>query len=89
MAKELSFKPTGKLHDEGILYQDFDILLGNKKINRYDFSFLQVGNVMLKFDMKADGTVRIRLMSGAQCIEKHPLEKHCSKSVMFIVKEDL
>ena len=86
MAKELSFRPTGKRHDADIPYQDFDILLGDKKLNRYDFSLLQIGNVMLKFDMKDDGTFRIRLMGKGE-FEIHPIEKGCPKPIVLEVKK--
>lgn len=84
----LEFKPTGKLHDADMPFQDFQIVLNNAVQSKYDFCMLEVNGVLLKFDMHQDGTVRVLPMNDKLKIIVHPMKgNEVLPTVFKVVKE--
>lgn len=84
MAKEISFSPTGKRHDVGMNWQDFNILLDGKKKSCYDFSLINVGGIYIKVDMDITGRVRLRVPDGF-AIEASPIDTGNPNPTVFRV----
>lgn len=70
----LEFKPTGKLHDKDMPFQDFEIVLNNTVKSKYDFCLVEVNGVLLKLDMCENGTVRLCPMNDNFKIVVHPMK---------------
>lgn len=60
----IELKPTHKRHDPEFPWQDMEILVDGVKQNTYDFAYINVRGIPLKFDMREDGSVRIRVDGG-------------------------
>lgn len=70
----LELKPTGKLHDADMPFQDFEIILNNAVQSKYDFCLVEVNGVLLKLDMRENGTVRLCPMNDDFKIVVHPMK---------------
>lgn len=79
----IELKPTHKRHDPEFPWQDFNIVVDGVKQNTYDFAYINVGGILLKLDMREDGSVRVRIDNGL----KFKTEPSQSPIIYSIVKD--